>query len=215
MFKFFFRKEGLFRGDKVFPGEPAKGENNHARAGETVETVRILLGRTTTQLKLGVNKTGLGVGMYRSFFAAILLLVLLGMGCRSLPPLPPANLSEPGWTVKEGQAVWRSKRNAPEIAGEIMVATRKDGRAFVQFTKTPFPFVIARTQTNCWQLEVPTRNKRYAAPGHPPERIIWFQIPAALAGEPLPKRWSWEAKENQWRLENRSTGASLEGYFLH
>src|SRR6266513_1380446 len=100
MFKLFFRRKGLFRGDKVFPWA--------------------------------------------------LLWILLGIGCRSLPPLPPANLSEPGWIVREGQAVWRPKKGAPEIAGEIMVATQNNGRTFVQFTKTPFPFVIARTETNSW-----------------------------------------------------------------
>ena len=144
-------------------------------------------------------------------------LVLLGIfetGCRSLPPLPPANLSEPDWTMKEGQAVWRSKKNAPEIAGEIMVAMKKDDGFYVQFTKTPFPLIIARTRTNSWQLEVPTRDKRYSAPGHPPDRIIWFHLPHALAGQQLKKPWSWQEKDNRWRLENHSTGESLEGYFL-
>src|SRR5262245_61755748 len=168
---------------------------------------------STTRLKLGVNEIKRG-RTYGSFLAAVLLLIVFETGCRSLPPLPPANLSEPGWTVKQGQAVWRSKKDAPEIAGEIMVATKKDGGIFVQFTKTPFPFIIARTQTNSWQLEVPTRNKRYPAPDHPPERTIWFHLPRALAGEQLKKPWSWKAKENQWRLENPSTGESLEGYFL-
>ena len=213
MFKIFLRKERQFRGGKAFSWVPARVESHHVRAGETVETVEIVPGGPTTQLKLGVNEIGFGGVAYRSF-AVILVVILFGTGCRSLPPLPPVNLSEPGWTLKEGQAVWRSKRNAPEIAGEIMVATGKDGGTFVQFTKTPFPFIIARTQTNSWQLEVPTRNKRYAAAGHPPERIIWFHLPQALAGLELQKPWSWQAKENQWRLENRSTGQSLEGYFV-
>src|SRR5439155_15039375 len=69
------------------------------------------------------------------------LLALCVPACRMLPPLPSVNLAEPGWTVHEGQAIWRPKRDAPEIAGEILVATHQDGRALVQFTKTPFPFV--------------------------------------------------------------------------
>src|SRR3954464_16041006 len=83
-------------------------------------------------------------------------LLLCAAGCRLLPSLPPTNLSEPGWHVREGQAVWRMKRDAPEIAGEILLATKADGHAFVQFTKTPFPFLIGQTTSNRWQVELPT-----------------------------------------------------------
>src|SRR5881409_151771 len=51
--------------------------------------------------------------------------------CRAGPPLPPVSLSGPGWTLQQGQAIWRSKSGAPEIAGEWMVATHHDGRAVV------------------------------------------------------------------------------------
>ena len=60
------------------------------------------------------------------------------LGCRALgPSLPRANLQEPGWTVREGQAVWHLPQSTVELAGEVLVATRADGRAFVQFTKHP------------------------------------------------------------------------------
>src|SRR5436190_1004987 len=72
------------------------------------------------------------------------------VGCRTAP-LPPVNLHEPGWTVREGQAVWKRDQNTPEIAGEVLLATRPDGCTFVQFTKTPFPMIIAQTTTNHWQ----------------------------------------------------------------
>jgi len=143
-----------------------------------------------------------------------LFLLLCGGGCASISPLPPANLKDPVWTVREGQAVWKAKRDAPEIAGEILVATQPDGRAFVQFTKTPFPFVIAQATTNSWQIESPTQNKRYSGPGRAPGRLIWLQLPAALTGRPPPKPWSWQRKENNgWLLENGKSGESLEGYF--
>ncbi|MDB6023749.1 MAG: hypothetical protein JWQ04_3606 [Pedosphaera sp.] len=64
------------------------------------------------------------------FFVFIMCLA----GCQIFPKLPPADLSEAGWTVRQGQAVWRSKKSAPEIAGELLVATNYDGRALVQFT---------------------------------------------------------------------------------
>src|ERR1044071_2118887 len=70
-----------------------------------------------------------------------LLLPVLASGCLSAcgtaRPLPAVNLSEPGWRVQQGQAIWRTRKNAPEVAGELMVATHPGGRTFLQFTKTP------------------------------------------------------------------------------
>jgi hypothetical protein len=123
------------------------------------------------------------------------------------------DLAEPGWTVRRGEAVWRAKRNAPEIAGEILLATNRDGRTFVQFTKTPFPFVVARSTTNAWQIESPAQNRRYSGGGAPPARLIWLQLPRALADSALPEDWSWQSSSNSWRLANLSNGESLEGYF--
>jgi hypothetical protein len=142
-------------------------------------------------------------------------LLLAGLiGCRTVPPLPTANLSEPGWTIQQGQAVWRAKRAAPEFAGEILLATNVNGRVFVQFTKTPFPFLIAQSTTNTWQVEIPSQNKRYSGRGMAPLRIIWLQLPRALAGSTLPGDLSWHpAPDGHWRLDNLKTGETLEGYF--
>src|SRR5689334_1231544 len=103
-------------------------------------------------------------------------LALLLAGCVSGPPLPPANLSEPGWTIRQGQAVWAAKRGAPDVAGEIMVATNSDNRTFVQFTKTPFPLMTARTEGNSWQIESPLQNRRFTGRGSPPRGLMWFQL---------------------------------------
>src|SRR5262245_42929000 len=102
-----------------------------------------------------------------------LLLPFCLAGCLTGPPLPRVDLSEPGWAVRHGEAVWRARRDAPEIAGEILLATNPDGRVFVQFTKTPFPFVIAQTAPGGWQIESPARNQRYSGRGAPPDRLIW------------------------------------------
>src|SRR5436190_15911348 len=90
------------------------------------------------------------------------------MACRTLPSLAPVDLKEPGWKVREGQAVWRMKRRAPEIAGEILLAVHRDGRSFVQFTKTPFPLMIAQSSPDRWQVQMPTENKSYSGRGNPP-----------------------------------------------
>jgi hypothetical protein len=144
--------------------------------------------------------------------AALLLPALGAAGCRTASPLPPADFKQPGWTVRQGQAVYVTKRGAPEIAGEILLATRNDDRAFVQFSKTPFPLMIAQSASNYWELQVPAQNRRYAGHGLPPARLILLWLARVLSGQPPPKGWSWHSDEHGWRLENPATGERLEGY---
>src|ERR1700741_4051068 len=143
----------------------------------------------------------------------VVSLVATMLGCRTAPTLRPVNLATPGWTTREGQAVWRPRTGAPEIAGDLTVATRPDGSSFVQFTKTPIPFVVARAEGNAWQIHFVPGNKTYSGHGRPPGRIGWLQLPTSLAGVPPPKPWQWQMLgNNNWRLSNPTTGESLEGY---
>lgn len=109
--------------------------------------------------------------------------------------------------------MWRRNRKAPEIAGDFLAATRSDGSAFVQFTKTPIPFAVAQMSSKGWQIEIPPQNKRFSGPGSPPSRIVWLQLANELLDKPLAKRWTWTETGGNWRLQNSSTGESLEGYF--
>ena len=146
----------------------------------------------------------------RLFLVCASALVLAA--CRTTP-LPQVNLHEPGWTLREGQAIWKRNKASPEVAGELLLATRLNGSAFVQFTKTPFPMIVAQRTTNRWQIEIPIQNKRFSGPGSPPKRLIWLYLPGLLAGEPPPKNWSWTPlPDNSWRLENSGTGELLQGY---
>jgi len=123
------------------------------------------------------------------------------------------DLSEPGWIAREGQVVWRANRTAPEIAGEILVATNSDLRNFVQFTKTPLPFLTAQSTANAWQLHSIPNDKTYSGRGHPPVRALWLWLPGSLAGATPPKPLSWQrGNDRHWRLENLETGEFLEGY---
>jgi hypothetical protein len=151
-------------------------------------------------------------GSRPSVFLLVVLLFGAG-GCRSVAPLAPANLQEPGWTVREGQAVWRLPQGQREIAGEVLAATRNDGRSFVQFSKAPFTLVMAQATPERWEAEFPPQNKHYAGRGAPPARLIWLSLARVLAGEPAPRNWLWHRDAKGWRLENRATGESLEGYF--
>lgn len=146
------------------------------------------------------------------FLTSGFLLFACVHGCMTAPPLSKADLSAPGWTVRQGQAVWHPRPGAPEIAGELLVATRTDGSVFVQFTKTPFPFAIAQSSAAGWQIEFPPQNERYAGHGTPPARIVWFQLADALTSKPLAKGWKWQNTGTNWQLQNPSSGESLEGY---
>ena len=158
---------------------------------------------------------GEGEGDIRRSRVAPLLCLLLALGvagCRTVP-LPAVNLKEPGWTVHEGQAVWRLEHGTREIAGEVLVATQADGRALVQFTKAPFPLVIGQETPNRWQVEFPPQNRHYSGRGKPPKRLIWLYLPRVLAGQQPPANWRWHEDNSGWRLENRASGEALEGYF--
>jgi hypothetical protein len=139
------------------------------------------------------------------------------IACRSLPEFPPADLSQPGWTVLQGQALWKPKSaSAPpplEIAGELVVATRADGQTLLQFIKTPFPIVIAQTTSNLWRLEIPAEDRIVAGRGMPPARAAWLQLACAVTGRSLAGKWQFQRDASNWRLENPDTGEVVSGYF--
>jgi hypothetical protein len=149
------------------------------------------------------------------FFRWTFLLPLIFLtACRSLPPLPQVNFNEPGWKIRQGQAVWQPNKTAPEIVGEILVATNSNENSFVQFTKTPMPFAVAQKTPTVWQAEFPMQNKRYTFHGKPPARIIWLHLPDALSGKTLGAAWKFQSFDAAHSLlKNNSTGESLEIFF--
>ncbi len=93
------------------------------------------------------------------------------------------------------------------------MASREDGRYVVQFIKTPLPLVLAETGFSRWRVEFPPRRLSFAGRGKPPTRFLWLYLPSALAGELLPRQFSFEREAHgKWRLENRRSGEKLEGY---
>ncbi len=152
-------------------------------------------------------------GRWLRFVATLVAVAFLAEGCRTAGPAPKLNLQAPGWTLHQGQAVWRLEHGSREIAGEVLVATGRDGRAFVQFTKAPFPIVTAQLAPHEWWAEFPPQGKRYSGHGNPPERIIFLQLARILAGNPPLKNWSWQSDPSGWKLTNEKSGESLEGFF--
>lgn len=148
-------------------------------------------------------------------WAGLVFALFLLPACQSLPTFPAVNFQEQGWTIQQGQAIWKPNRTTPELAGEILYARHSDGRAVIQFTKTPFPFVIAQQGENPkrWQLEIPPQKRIYSGQGSPPSRLSWLHLAAALQGKPAPKPWTFvNLPEDRWRLANKSSDESIEGF---
>ena len=144
----------------------------------------------------------------------LLALVTLLPACRTGPVLAPVDLSSPGWKVRQGQAVWHPPSGAPETAGEVVLGTRPPDQSLVQFSKNGFPLMAAQRQATTWQIELPAQAKFFSGHGAPPQRLLLLYLPRALAGEPLPRGWTWnQSPDGLWRLENGRRGEWLEGYF--
>jgi hypothetical protein len=161
-------------------------------------------------MKPHTGSAGLRPGVLRLFLIAALV-----AGCRTAPPLPPADLSAPGWRVRQGQAVWQPPGRRPELAGDLLLATNADGSVFVQLTKNPFPLVTAETAGGQWQIEYGAGEHVWRGRGRPPARFLWFQLPPALLDGKTAGAWRFEnVTTNSWRLENPRTGETLEGGFF-
>lgn len=146
------------------------------------------------------------------FFGGLMLLSL--SGCRSAPRLPPVNIAEPGWSLREGQSLWRSQRDGPEIAGEIIVASRADGRSLVQLVKAPLPLLTAQTTPGAWQIEFISEQRLVSGQGAPPTKWIWLHLARALNGSaipPAPLKFR-KLDDGGSHLENAATGESLTVY---
>jgi hypothetical protein len=142
------------------------------------------------------------------------LIAAIVAGCRSVPPLPPIDLSAPGWRVQSGQAIWKPPGDRPELAGNLLLATNANGNFFVQLTKDPFPLVTAESVDGQWQIEFDAAGHFWCGHGEPPARFVWFLFPRALLGANIAGNWHFEAvPTNSWRLDNSQTRETLEGGF--
>jgi hypothetical protein len=155
------------------------------------------------------------VRLNHSRFVCFALWLILGAGCRTANPLPPADFSAPGWRVQQGQAVWKPSSHQPELAGDLLLATNANGNVFLQFSKMPFPLATAQISGGQWQIEFGADKYSWQGRGTPPDRFAWFQLPRALLDTNLGGNWQFErVKTNSWRLENPLTGETLEGEFF-
>ena len=163
-----------------------------------------------TELNPRIRKKGIS-GVVA--LAGLLLLLQFCASCRSTAPFPSVDLSEPGWRIQQGQAIWKLGKNKPELAGEITFARHTDGRCLLEFTKTPFPLVRAKMSATRWEIEFPPQKLHFSGGGQPPARLAWLQLMLALTGKPVAPPWHFELRpDGGWRLENPRRGESVEGY---
>jgi hypothetical protein len=142
-------------------------------------------------------------------FAAIFQL-LLTLGCRTGPPPVPVDLSQAGWHLRQGQALWRSKQQAPEIAGEIVLATNQNARAFIEFIKNPLPLLSAEINPGGWHIEFIPEKRSFSGRGRPPRRLLWLQLLRALQDLPPPAGVQFKkAEQGEFHIEDTRTGESI------
>jgi hypothetical protein len=149
------------------------------------------------------------------FGTALLLTATATLGCHTLAAFPPVDLNQPGWNTREAQVIWRRNARSPEIVGELLLASGPAEQVYVQFTKNPFPLMVAQSTRRGWELLIPPENHRFSGTGRPPQRVILLQLPRMLSGEKPPRGWSWEVlQDGGWRLQNHHSGEFLEGHWL-
>lgn len=135
--------------------------------------------------------------------------------CQTPPPLPQTDLSKPGWKTHHGQALWRPPgAESTEIAGELLVAAGPDNQSFVQFSKTPFPIVIAKKFGERWQIEFVPRRRTVKGGDRGAARFLWPHLADILLREQsVPAPWMRRDSRNaQWSFSNPVSGETLEGY---
>jgi hypothetical protein len=151
----------------------------------------------------------------QKFGARLLLAVapfaLFLCSCRSIPELPAINLNAPGWNLRQGQAVWRSERDKPEIAGELVLATRGD-ETMLQLSKNPLPFVTVQTSGRKWQVNFAPQRRRFSGIGEPTTRLLWVYLARALNGVNPPPPLKFEQTAQGFSLENPSNGEMVSGF---
>jgi len=148
----------------------------------------------------------------RLFLRSVSLAALVFLcGCRTPQSLFTA--TGPGWQIQQGQALWQPDRGLSEFGGDLVLAGDMEGRALIQFDKTPLSMVTAQTTTNHWLIRFPQQRLSFSGHGPGPTRFAWLYLPAALAGKPLPPPLHFEHKPGgSWLLVNTRTGEVIEGY---
>ncbi|MCC7373127.1 MAG: hypothetical protein IT581_00615 [Verrucomicrobiales bacterium] len=129
---------------------------------------------------------------------------------RSSPP-PTAISGE----VRTGQAVWRPRRQMPELAGELVVVNPPGPDFLIRFSKDPLCLVHAESRDGRWRVEFAAGTQHRQGRGRLPRWTAWLILADAMESRPLPKPWTGEVTASgEIQLSNPRTGESLEGFLV-
>ncbi|MFU8831075.1 MAG: glycosyltransferase [Wenzhouxiangella sp.] len=135
-------------------------------------------------------------------FSSLLISILL-VGCASFPDLPPADLSEPGWTVWTGQVVWKPRGLDEAIAGELIVGRHTGGESLILLAKPPLTIFVAQTSEETWQIKFSGDREDRAGRLPPPRQFVWFSMPDLLEDGVPPRGWNAQHRPpDTWELEH-------------
>lgn len=151
--------------------------------------------------------------LHRSAYLRLLgsaLLVIMLFSCSSGAPLPEVDLSAPGWTVWNGQALWKAETDRSAIAGEIVLARHDNGDVLISFAKPPVPIFTAQTSGKRWKIDFIHTQDTYWGTGGPPSLFVWFQIPSLLQDATVPEGWQVIAVDDAiWELQDPHSGEQI------
>jgi len=120
------------------------------------------------------------------------------------------DLSGPDWHTRQGQALWRSKKDAPEIVGEVVIGTNSTGRAFLQFLKNPLPLVTVENSPDYWRVEFVPEQRSFSGASTPPVQLTWLHLLRALQEIKPPKRLVFAKTDaGEIRMEDNITGERI------
>jgi hypothetical protein len=139
--------------------------------------------------------------------------LLLLAGCAS--PRDAASRSpEPlSGEARIGQAVWRPRRQLPELAGELVVVNPPGPDFLVRFSKDPLCLAQAESRDGRWRVEFAAGTRHRQGRGRLPRWTVWLVLADAMEARPLRRPWVGEVTSSgEIRLSNARTGETLEGF---
>lgn len=148
----------------------------------------------------------------RALKTLALLLWTLGLAsCATVGPLPQVDLTDAGWTVWVGQAIWKPRSDRPPLAGDLLIAQHTNRDVLVSFSKSLLPIFTAQTAGGLWRIDFVERGRSYSGRGRPPDRFVWFRLPYLIAGASAPKNWEIDAAgSGEWSIINDRTGETIK-----
>jgi len=133
-------------------------------------------------------------------FGVFLAFAVCVAGCGTVS-MPSVNLSEPGWTTRQGRPSGARKASAGNCRG-LDGGREPRWAQFHAIHQDAAAFRGGAIHGGRLANPIYSYNKTYSGRGAPPERLIWLYLPRCLAGLPLPEPLTWRSLQNNgWHLK--------------